>query len=239
MTGAYKLIAAPLIGEEAFFGQTKYMHQVVLSKSRIEKLHERLWELTGQLLEVKWNQCLQSDNHADAGNWQQIDLGQMLDYVIFGLDVFFLIGEDMVDTSLDRISHLFRVMDSDLSLVGILLPMIHGGRCPRKEAKNELLRILKQDAQRRIERRVRHALHKAFGSGHFDGAETYPGCLDEDSQEELPEILLRAELKNLDESILLDYDRGEASAINTINEKVEFVALFIYGLVLLPLSFVS
>jgi hypothetical protein len=234
MTGAYKLIAAPLIGEEAFFGQTKYMHQVVLSKPRIENLRERLWELTDQLLEIKWNQCLADDQSVEFTNWRKIDLGQTLDYVIFGLDVFFLIGEQMVNKNLDQISHLFRVMDSDLSLVGILLPMINGGRCPRKEAKNELLRILKQDVQRRIDRYVRHAIHEAFGSGDCDCAGSCCDSLDGESQRELPELLLRSELRELDGSILLDYDRGDDAAIKIINEKVEFVSIFIYGLVLLP-----
>ncbi|WAQ88888.1 hypothetical protein PtA15_10A309 [Puccinia triticina] len=228
VTAAYKLIAAPLIGEEAFFGQTKYMHQVVLSRSRTEQLHQRLWELAEELLEIKWAQCVSSGDQSAVGNWRKIDLGQMLDYVIFGLDVFFLIGEQMVNVNLDRISHLFRVMDSDLSLLGILLPMIRGGRCPRKEAKNELLGFLKRDVQRRIERRVQHAVHAAFGPS--DCAEIWPDGPVEDSQE-LPEILLRSELKELDEAILLDYHRGESSAIKAIDEKVEFIALFIYGFV--------
>ncbi|KAI9613843.1 hypothetical protein H4Q26_009693 [Puccinia striiformis f. sp. tritici PST-130] len=123
VTAAYKLIAAPLIGEEAFFGQTKYMNQVILSKSRTEQLHERLWELTDRLLEIKWAQSLSSGDQAEIRNPE------------------------------------------------------------------------------------------------------------EDSPQELPEILLRSELKELDESILLDYDRGEQSAIKTINEKVEFIAIFIYGFV--------
>ncbi|PLW50894.1 hypothetical protein PCASD_01203 [Puccinia coronata f. sp. avenae] len=231
MTGAYKLIAAPLIGEEAFFGQTKYMHQVVLSKPRIENLRERLWGLTDQLLEIKWNQCLADDQSVEVTNWRKIDLGQTLDYVIFGLDVFFLIGEQMVNKNLDQISHLFRVMDSDLSLLGILLPMINGGRCPRKEAKNKLLRILKQDVQRRIDRYVRHAIHEAFGSGDCDCAGSWCDSLDGESQRELPELLLRSELRELDGSILLDYDRGDDAAIKIINEKVEFVSIFIYGFV--------
>ncbi|POW22434.1 hypothetical protein PSHT_01361 [Puccinia striiformis] len=231
VTAAYKLIAAPLIGEEAFFGQTKYMNQVILSKSRTEQLHERLWELTDRLLEIKWAQSLSSGDQAEIRKWQRIDLGQMLDYVIFGLDVFFLIGEQMVNVNLDRISHLFRVMDSDLSLVGILLPMIKGGRCPRKEAKNELLGFLKRDVQRRIESHVEHAVRADFGSSQSDCSEPWPPSPEEDSPQELPEILLRSELKELDESILLDYDRGEQSAIKTINEKVEFIAIFIYGFV--------
>ncbi|PLW27892.1 hypothetical protein PCASD_22237 [Puccinia coronata f. sp. avenae] len=233
MTGAYKLIAAPLIGEEAFFGQTKYMHQVVLSKPRIEKLRERLWELTDQLLEMKWNQSLMTNKKSvEVVSWQTIDLGQMLDYVIFGLDVLFLIGDQMVKEKLDRISHLFRVMDSDLSLVGILLPMINGGRCPRKEAKNELLEILKQDVESRIDRHVRLAKLEAFGSGDFDDcAEGCCSSLGGESQQELPEILLRSELKELDGSILLDYDRGDDAAIKIINDKIEFVAIFIYGFV--------
>ncbi|POW01965.1 hypothetical protein PSTT_12118 [Puccinia striiformis] len=206
VTAAYKLIAAPLIGEEAFFGQTKYMNQVILSKSRTEQLHERLWDGKNR-------------------PWTNVD------YVIFGLDVFFLIGEQMVNVNLDRISHLFRVMDSDLSLVGILLPMIKGGRCPRKEAKNELLGFLKRDVQRRIESHVEHAVRAAFGSSQSDCSEPWPPSPEEDSPQELPEILLRSELKELDESILLDYDRGEQSAIKTINEKVEFIAIFIYGFV--------
>ncbi|KAA1099635.1 hypothetical protein PGT21_015738 [Puccinia graminis f. sp. tritici] len=206
------------------------MHQVVLSKSRTELLHQRLWELAEELLEIKWAQCFSSGDQTEVRNWQKIDLGQMLDYVIFGLDVFFLIGEEMVNVNLDRISHLFRVMDSDLSLLGILLPMIRGGRCPRKEAKNELLGFLKRDVQRRIERHVQHAVNSAFGSSQSDCAETWPDGPEEDSQE-LPDILLRSELKELDEAILFDYHRGESSAIKLINEKVEFIAIFIYGFV--------
>lgn len=233
VTAAYKLIAAPLIGEEAFFGQTKYMHQVVLSKSRIDQLHRCLWELTEELLEKKWAQSIPS--HHLEGTWHKVDLAQLLDYVIFGLDVFVLIGKHMADVHLDRVSHLFRVMDSDLSLGGILLPILKGDRYYRRDAKNELLEFLKRDVETRVEQLVERAVRANSSLSpdllsmidDIDPADT----LHDHSLPELPEILLHSELGELDDSVLLNYHRREPSALATINKKIEFIATFIYGFV--------
>ncbi|KAI8451558.1 cytochrome P450 [Phakopsora pachyrhizi] len=242
VTAAYKLVAAPLIGEEAFFGQTKYMNHVVLSKNRLDNLDEGLEQLADHLMEAHWSK-IESEQQIIPGisseQWIKADIGKMLEYIIFGLDVFVLIGKNIADTQLEKISGLFNILDSDLSLVGLLKPMLKRHGCPRKRAKDELLKILEEDVLKRIEK-VSQKIINPISILDTSEQKSRKASADKEQKNlfnhitdnlELPDILLAHEFKDINRSTFSDYFLGVNEAVQLINSKAKFIAVFIYGFV--------
>lgn len=209
VTGAYKLIASGVIGEEAFIGPTRTLTRLVLAPARLDSLDDRLWDLAQEMIS-------QDKLNLSTKQWTTVTPTGWLDDVIFALDLAALMGPTSPGL-LQPVAGHFRVLDSDLSLLGLLT----GGRA-RTRAKDSLIQLLRQH--------VRH--HLCLAARRVSDPQSSISA-----EAELPELLLRSELEapcngEVDECLRAYHEGTSTEAMLELIEcKVNYVALFIYGYV--------
>ncbi|EGF98573.1 cytochrome P450 monooxygenase [Melampsora larici-populina 98AG31] len=209
VTSAYKLIASGVIGEEAFIGPTRTLTRLVFAPARLDALDCRFWALAEEMIAGR----LDPESKCDP-EWNTLSPTGWLDNVVFALDLAALMGPVSPEV-LPHVASLFRVLDGDLSLFGLLA----AGRS-RAQAKEQLLNLLRDHVR-----------------GHIKIAARRIGSNDHLPDPELPEELLRSELvlecgKQCDE-VLRAYYSGSATPamMDIIERKVNYIAIFIYGYV--------
>ncbi|KAG0147729.1 hypothetical protein CROQUDRAFT_42414 [Cronartium quercuum f. sp. fusiforme G11] len=207
VTSAYKLIASGVIGEEAFIGPTPKLTRLVLAPARIDGLDDRLWDLAKDMMGGRLD-----TTHAQ--EWTALSPTGWLDHVVFALDLAALLGPSPPEL-LPTVASLFRVLDADLSLLGLFT-----AARARARAKDKLIGLLRSHVRGHLELAARRA-------GSCEGIMPDP---------ELPEVLLRAELETevgAPDELLWAYHTGTATTdmLETLERKVNFIALFIYGFV--------
>lgn len=222
VTRAYKLVAAPLIGEEAFIGQTRYLYQA-LGHNRIERLAPNLWKFASeQYDEALARQGVRRDGSTSS---TRIDLGEVLHEVVFGMDAFVLCGKDLAQRHGRRLGTVFRAMDVDLSLLGLVMASVSRARM---RAKRELFELVRGDVRRRLQTFVESS-SMANGSAYAEEGSSHEERPREKGDEEFAEYLLRKELEDGGEGGLLAAAQGDAEAQKALDAKAREVALVIYG----------
>lgn len=209
VTSAYKLIASGVIGEEAFIGPTRTLTRLVFASARLDALDCRFWALAEEMITNRLN----SDSEYDP-EWTTLSPTGWLDNVVFALDLEALMGP-VSPSLLPHVASLFRVLDGDLSLFGL----VAGGHS-RAQAKDQLLNLLRDHVH-----------------GHLKLAARRKGSNDYLPDPELPEELLRSELElecgKASDKLLCAYHTGSATPemLDIIDRKVNYIAIFIYGYV--------